>query len=161
MTVRYTWRPGSQIRLDPGKAGREMEDVRRQNGGELTPKNLLERARSGNSAVHDHFEWDDGVAAEHHRLSQAGELIRAIAIDVTRSNIEPPKPIRAFVSVEREGVRSYTSTVHAMSDVDLRRQVLAKAFADLEVWRQKHADLVEFARIFAAIDEQRSKGFAD
>lgn len=158
MAVRYTWRPGSQIRIDPGKAGREMEAVRRENDGALTPQSLLERARSANSAVHDHFEWDDGIAAEQHRLSQASDLIRAIAIDITRSNVEPPKPIRAFVSVERQGVRSYTSTVHALSDADLRRQVLEKAFADLEVWRQKHADLVEFARIFAAIDEQRALG---
>lgn len=152
MAVRYSWRPGSRISLDAEKAGKEMEDVRRKNGGALTPEALLERARSANSATHGHFEWDDGKAAHQHRLSQAGELIRAIAIDVSRSNVEPAKPIRAFVSVERQGERSYTSTVHALSDADLRKQVLERAWADLEAWRQRHADLTEFARIFAAID---------
>lgn len=152
MAVRYSWRPGSRISLDAEKAGKEMEDVRRKNGGALTPEALLERARSANAATHAHFEWDDTKAAHQHRLSQAGELIRAIAIDVSRSNIEPAKPIRAFVSVERQGERSYTSTVHALSDAELRKQVLEKAWADLEAWRQRHADLTEFARIFAAID---------
>jgi len=155
MAVRYAWKPGSRVRLDPERAGKEMEDVRRQNGGALTPDALLERARSSNSAVHDHFEWDDGKAAHLHRISQAGDLIRAITIDVTHSNVEPPKTIRAFVSVEREGQRSYTSTVHALSDADLRRQVVAKAWADLEAWRERHRDLTEFARIFSAMDDTR------
>lgn len=155
MATRYGWRPGSRVKLDPEKAGREMEDVRRKNGGALTPEALLERARSANSATHDHFEWDDTVAAHQHRLSQAGDLIRAITIDVVKSNLEPPKPIRAFVSVERQGERSYTSTAHALSDAELRKQVLDRAWADLEAWRQRHAELTEFAKIFAAIDQAR------
>ncbi len=150
--VRYAWRPGSRVSLDPAKAGREMEDVRRQNGGALTAEALLERARSSNSAVHDHFTWDDTEAAEKYRLGEAGDLIRSITIDISTSNVEPARPIRAFVSVEREGVRSYTSTVHALSDADLRKQVIARAWADLEAWRQRHADLTEFGRIFAAMD---------
>lgn len=156
MAVRYGWRPGSRVSLDAEKAGREMEDVRRQNGGALTPEALLERARSANAATHAHFEWDDSKAAEQHRLGQAGDLIRAITVDISRSNVEPTKPIRAFVSVEREGARSYTSTVHALSDVDLRKQVLDRAWSDLEAWRQRHAELTEFAKIFAAIDQARS-----
>lgn len=155
MSVRYAWRPGSRVSIDADKAGREMEDVRRKNGGALTPDALLERARSANSAVHDHFEWDDGKAAHLHRISQAGDLIRAITIDVTHSNVEPPKTIRAFVSVEREGQRSYTSTVHAMSDAELRKQVVAKAWADLEAWRERHRELTEFARIFSAMDDTK------
>lgn len=152
MAVRYAWKPGSRVRLDAAKAGREMEDVRRQNGGALTPENLLERARSANSAVHGHFEWDDEKAAHQHRVSQAGDLIRAITIDISTSNIEPAKTIRAFVSVERHGERSYTSTVHAMTDADLRRQVVQRAWADLEAWRERHKELTEFARIFTAMD---------
>jgi len=132
-----------------------MEDVRRKNGGALTPDALLERARSANSAGHDHFEWADGKAAHLHRISQAGDLIRAITIDVTHSNVEPPKTVRAFVSVEREGQRSYTSTVHAMSDAELRKQVVAKAWADLEAWRERHRELTEFARIFSAMDDTK------
>jgi hypothetical protein len=156
MAVRYGWRPGSRVKIDADKAGREMEDVRRQNGGALTPAALLERARSSNAATHDHFEWDDAVAAEEHRLAQASELIRFITVDVSRSNIEEPKPMRAFVSVEREGERSYTSTAHALSDQELRRQVLDRAWRDLEAWRERHAELTEFAKVFAAIDQART-----
>lgn len=149
------WRDGSHVRLDADKAGREMEDIRRSNGDRLTPEAVLQRARSSNSALHDHFEWDDTKAAEAHRLGQAGELIRSIQIDVSKSNLET-KPIRAFVNVQQGGSQHYTSTVHALSDKELRAQVLAKAWDDLEAWRRRHAELTEFAKIFATIDEART-----
>lgn len=153
--VNYAWRPGSRISIDAGKAGREMERIRQGNGGALSQEVVLAQARSANSALHAHFEWDDGVAAEKHRLGQAGELIRSITVDVSRSNLET-KPIRAFVNVIERGQQHYTSTLHALSDKELRAQVLAKAWADLEAWRERHAELTEFARIFSAIDEARS-----
>lgn len=155
MSVRYAWRPGSRVSIDPQRAGRELESIRKADGGELTPQSVVDRARSANSSLHDHFEWDDALAAEQHRLSQAGELIRSITIDVSRSNIEAPKQVRAFVNVVREGRRHYTSTLVALSDGELRAQVLAKAWADLEAWRERHAELTEFARIFSAIDLER------
>lgn len=155
MAVRYAWKPGSRVRLDPEKAGRELEDIRRKEGGSLTQEAVVERARSANSVLHDHFTWDDSEAAEKWRLNEAGEIIRSIVIDVTRSNVAEPKLIRAFVSVEQQGERAYHSTVHAMGDAELRRQILQKAWADLEAWRHRHAELVEFAKIFASIDEAR------
>lgn len=148
------WRDGAHVRLDPNKAGRELEDIRTTNGGRLQPEDVVERARSKNSALHEHFEWDDVKAAESHRLSQAGELIRSIQIDVSHSNLET-KPVRAFVNVIEGGSQHYTSTLHALSDLELRKQVLERAWADLEGWRRRHAELVEFARIFSVIDAER------
>lgn len=42
-----------------------------------------------------------------------------------------------------------------MSSDDLRKQVLARAWDELEAWRARHAELTEMARIFSAIDETR------
>ncbi|MEE2741122.1 MAG: hypothetical protein VYA35_07085, partial [Pseudomonadota bacterium] len=64
-------------------------------------------------------------------------------------------PVRAFVSVKRDGDRSYTSVQHALSDSDLRAQVLASAWAELEAWRRRHAELIELAKVFAVIDQAR------
>ncbi len=155
MSVRYAWRPGSRVSIDAEKAGRELAGIERKEG-ELTPSNVLERARSTNSSLHDHFEWDDSIAAEQHRLSQAGELIRSIVVDVSRSNVEPPKPTRAFVSVERQGERSYVGIQRAMSDAELRKQVLARAWAELLSIRARYADLEELASVFAAMDKAKA-----
>lgn len=152
MSVRYAWRPGSRVSIDADKAGRELARIE-QAEGELTPAAVLGRARSANSSLHAHFEWDDSKAAEQHRLTQAGELIRSITVDITRSNIEPPKPTRAFVSVERKGERTYVGVQTAMSDADLRRQVLERAWSELASFRARYADLKELAGVFAAMDK--------
>lgn len=151
MSVRYAWRPGSRVSIDADKAGRELASIERK-AGELTPAVVLERARSSNSSLHEHFEWDDTVAAEQHRLGQAGELIRSITVDISRSNVEPAKPTRAFVSVERQGTRSYVGIQTAMSDADLRKQVLARALAELQSFRERYKDYQELAGVFAALD---------
>lgn len=155
MSVKYAWRPGSRVSIDADKAGRELARIEKAEG-ELTPTAVLDRARSANSALHDHFEWDDSKAAEQHRLSQAGELIRSITVDVTHSNVEPAKTVRAFVSVQREGERAYVGLQRAMSDDDLRRQVLERAWAELLSFRKRYADLEELAGVFAAMDKAKA-----
>ena len=153
--VNYAWRPGARISIDAGKAGRELERIRTSNGGALTQEAVLAQARSANSSLHEHFVWDDGEAAEKYRLGQAGELIRSITVDISRSNLAE-KPIRAFINVTRpDGERSYTSTLVAMSDEELRKQVLRTAWAELLAVRKKYEGLEELARVFAAIDEAR------
>ncbi len=154
MSVKYAWRPGSRISIDAAKAGRELAQIEKKEGA-LTPETVLERARSHNSSLHDHFEWDDTKAAEQHRLGQASELIRSITVDVSRSNVEPAKPIRAFVNVVERDERHYVSTARALGDDELRQQVLARAWADLEAWRKRYAELSDFAAVFAAIDQAR------
>lgn len=151
---RYSWRPGSRIKIDPQRAGAELSLIEKETKTSLTPEAVLERARTSNSALHEHFEWDDSAAAEKHRLGQAGELIRSIVIDVSRSNLSV-KNVRAFVSVEQGGERSYISTARAMSDADLRKQVVRRAWEDFEALRKRHAGLTELARIFEAIDQAR------
>ncbi|MES3028481.1 MAG: hypothetical protein V4820_11585 [Pseudomonadota bacterium] len=151
---RYSWRPGSRIRIDAQKAGAELSLIEKETKSSLTPEAVLDRARTSNSTLHDHFEWDDGIAAEKHRLGQAGELIRSIVVDVSRSNLSI-KNVRAFVSVEQEGARSYISTARAMSDADLRRQVVRRAWEDFEALRKRHEGLSELASIFEAIDQAR------
>ncbi|WP_312687987.1 hypothetical protein [Brevundimonas nasdae] len=155
MSVRYAWRPGSRVSIDADKAGRELARIEKA-AGELTPTAVLERARSANSSLHDHFEWDDSVAAAQHRLSQAGELIRSITVDVTHSNIEPAKSVRAFVSVERPSGRAYMGVQRAMSDEEIRKQVLARAWAELTSFRQRYADLEELAVVFSAMDRLKA-----
>lgn len=160
MSVKYAWRPGSRVSIDADKAGRELARIEKSEG-ELTPTAVLDRARSANSSLHGHFEWDDSVAAEQHRLSQAGDLIRSITVDVTHSNIEPAKTVRAFVSVQRPTGRFYMGTERAMADVDIRKQVLQRAWSELSSFRQRYADLEELAGVFAAMDKAKATSRSD
>lgn len=140
--------------IDAQVAGDELERIRTFNNGRLEGRAVVEAARPKTSPLHPAFEWSDKKAADAWRLEQAGHLIRVIEVIVDKPNGETA-PTRAFVSVVRDTDRSYTSTAHALSDADLRQQVLDSAWRELEAWRQHHAELIEFAKIFAEMDRAR------
>lgn len=148
----YQWKPEARVKLDPQVAGEELERIRTWGNGRLDPLNVVECSRDPGAPLHSHFEWDDGVAANEYRRDQAKYLIRMVTV-VVNPETEDAKPIRAFVSVVRDEDRSYTSVSHALSEAELRQQVLMQALRDLEAWRSRYAGLVELAQVFAAIDE--------
>lgn len=148
----YRWKEGSHIHIDAQATGEEMERMRTTHNGRLEAKDVLAAARRPASPLHPHFEWDDSIAAEKYRVDQAGHLIRCITVELP----EAKAPTRAFVSVRRDSDRSYTSVQHALSDDDLRQQVIEAAWAELEAWRKRHAELIEFANLFAVIDQARA-----
>lgn len=150
----YQWKHGSTAKVDAQLAGQEMERLRTMRNGRLEPKDLVEHSRDPAAPLHPAFEWDNDTAAEAYRIEQARYLIRSIEVVVLP---EPEAtPVRAFVSVRRDDDRSYTSVTHAMTDPDLRQQVLDNALRELEAWRRRYAELVELANVFAAIDEARA-----
>jgi hypothetical protein len=150
----YQWKPEARVKVDAQVAGEELERIRTFNNGRLDPKNVVEASRSPDAPLHGEFEWNDAEAAEAHRAQQASYLIRCITVEMTDGG-EEAKSVRAFVSVVREEDRSYTSIAHALSDAELRAQVLASAWVELEAWRKRHAELIELAKVFAVIDQAR------
>lgn len=150
----YRWKPGSQAALDAQIAGEELERIRIENEGRLEAHDVVEVARSSNSPLHKAFEWNDERAAYAHRIEQAKYLIRSIEVRIEEPEA-PARAVRAFVSVSEQDERSYTSIEDALSSPMLREQVLRRAWGELESWRERHAELVEFAKVFSAIDEAR------
>lgn len=154
MGMIYQWKDGAHTQIAAQAAGEELERIRVRQNGRLEAEAVLREAAKPKSPLHPAFEWDDAKAASAHRLEQARYLIRSIEVVMQRDNAEPG-PIRAFVSVERDNDRSYTSTAHALADDDLRRQVIGQAWRELEAWRKRHAELIEFAKVFTEIDQAR------
>lgn len=157
--TKYRWAGAQGIRgLKAQQVGEALEEIRTRNNGRLTSELVVAAAADKKSPLHRYFEWDNGKAGPKWRGDQAQQLIRSVQI-VVEVRKGPQPQIRAFVSVKRGADRSYTSVGHAMSDEDLRRQVLADAWKELEGWRKRYANLNEFAKIHAAIDRmKRPKG---
>lgn len=153
----YKWKPGAHLKINARIAGTELERIRTKHNGRLTPNDVLEEAKARSSPLHKAFVWDDTEAAHKFRLGQASYLIRSIEVVVSASKSKPAGNVRAFVSVKRERDRSYTSISHAMSDVELRQQVVADALKELQAWRQRYEKLSEFSKVFAAIDKTLPK----
>lgn len=158
MSTVYKWKPGSRLKINAKVAGAELERIRTKHNGRLTPEAVLKEAGAKNSPLHKAFEWDDGEAASKFRLQQASYLIRSIEVIVERQKSKTKgSNVRAFVSVKRERDRSYTSLAHAMSDKDLREQVIAQAWEELQAWRRRYEKLSEFSKVFAVIDKTLPK----
>jgi len=137
---------------DANIVGKHIEMLRKQCKGELTPKDILDDARHDNSPLHSFFEWDDGVAAEAHRLAQARGLIRSVVAIYT----SPDKPAvrqKAYVHIAESGAPHYREAGHAMSQTKTRKLVLQTAWRELQSWRQRYKDLKEFSDLFEVIDE--------
>lgn len=147
----YAWKPKTNIKIDPQLAGETVEMLRERLGGTVTPTDLLQHARASNSPLHEAFEWDDAAAAEQHRLEQAGQILRFLVVTVLVGPRSEPKPMRAFVNVVHREQRGYTSLTHAMSDADLRAQVVDQAWKELLAWREKYQEYKELASVMAAI----------
>lgn len=152
MGMIYQWArtvPG----IDAQVAGEELERIRTRHNGRLEADMVVEASKKPTAPLHAAFEWDDKKAAQGFRLDQARYIIRSVTVQIDEQ--AESDPVRAFVSVVRDDDRSYTSTAHALSDPELRQQVLQKALRELEAWQQRYAELVELASVFAAIDQAR------
>lgn len=150
----YQWKDAAVAPVEAQVAGEELERIRVHHNGRLDARDVVEASRPAKAPLHACFEWNDKVAAVEHRKSQAMYLIRHIDVVVEKDN-GPSVPVRAFVSVKREEDRSYTSIGHALSDEDLRAQVLRQAWAELEAWRKRYAELLELGKFFSLIDQAR------
>lgn len=146
----YKWKPGAPTVVEAQVAGEELERIRVFNNGRLDSKAVVDASRPKTAPLHPVFEWNDKKAAEKWRMDQASHMIRHIDVVVGEADEKPP--IRAFVSVVRDEDRSYTSVQHALSDAELRQQVVMQAWQELEAWRKRYAELVEFAKVFAVIE---------
>lgn len=146
----YKWKSGSRVGADAQKVGEVCERLERK--GNLTPKALVDASRRKNAALHNLFEWDDEIAAEKYRETQASYLIRSIEIVATSTS----EPVRAFVSVTANvetTERTYINVERALSTNGTREEVLAIALAELKAFERKYSNLEELASVLAAIRE--------
>lgn len=146
----YKWKSGSRVSADAQKVGEVCERLERK--GNLTPKALVNASRRKNAALHDLFEWDNDIAAEKYRETQASYLIRSI--EIVSAGIS--EPVRAFVSVtanQEKTERTYINVERALSTNGTREEVLAIALAELKAFERKYSNLEELANVIAAIRE--------
>lgn len=110
--------------------------IAKKNGGILQVDAVLQEAKDKSSPLHNHFEWDDSVAAEAHRRYQARVLIQRCKITIVETE---PTTVRAFVSLQsdREAGGGYRMTTKVMDDEALREEFLRDIRLTIARWNQK------------------------
>lgn len=128
---------------NPQRIGEALAVVTEADGGELTPKSVVEAARDPGNALHPHFEWDDSIAAEKFRHDQARDLIRCISVE-SEGNTEPEP---AYLSITGKGGVSYRTVQEIRSSPDLQDRLLSAAERDLEAFTVRYRVLKEICAV--------------
>ena len=85
-------------------AGEELERINKKYG-QTTASNVVDESRPKKAVLHEAFEWDDEVAAEEHRKTQARSLIKTVRVIHPEEGEQPAfvhvSVLKAYVPAQR------------------------------------------------------------
>ena len=145
----YKWKVDGIWKQDANIVGEELKTLADQDN--LCPESVLEVARNKSNPLHSLFEWIDTIAAENYRLSQARQIIQQVVIVNENPNREV-REVRAFVT-ESKNNGHYQLITTVIADPDKYQVLLKRAKMELQMFKEKYKDLVEFQELFTEIDK--------
>lgn len=144
----YQWKYNMPIKAQI--VGEHFEQLEKKKGC-ITPKIVLESARSETSVIHECFEWNDDVAAEKYRESQASSLIRNLTVKMVDTDDKPTEPVRAYVNIKQTDTSSFISMYKVLENDNLTNLMLEQAKQELAAFAKKYSTLQELSGVFSAI----------
>ena len=139
--MRVQWKLDGYFDADAEKVYQEIGTT------DVSPAEVVERAKDENSELHKCFDWDDTSAAYKYRLEQARKVIRML-VTVPTNEDEPPKRVLQISSEKSV----YQPVEFFMRNEDEYTTLLKRALAELEAFKRRYASLKELEEVFAAID---------
>lgn len=143
MPQRYEWRGGRSFKVPADAVGTAVERIAKRDGV-CHPSSLVEEARPETSALHPLFEWNDRVAAEAHRVSQARHALTSLRIVVIEGKNEPPAFLSVTVTRQEEDCEGYAPIRSIRDDAELRHQVIDKEWTQIKGWLDRTSWIPEF-----------------
>src|SRR3990167_11202027 len=145
--ITYRWRAGARKKGDVNAIGVELSKLSDAHGDRLKAQVVLDAARDPESPLHSAFTWENDIAAEHWRRNEARILMRDVLV-VIKDNA-PPQPmfISVIETIEDEEDRAYVTTARVFSDAALTRQVLHRAYGEMQSFREKYGHFKELAKV--------------
>jgi hypothetical protein len=158
--VGYSWRPGTQHKINPEVAATEINRLMEENNMRLDAGAVVDSAASPVSPLHPEFEWDDTAAAREHRLMQARNLMNAVQVTFETSKNGTITTLFTC-TLEKPGAggrkRDYAPMAWAMAQPDMRAEVLRQALRELAAFKHKYMNLSELGQVIAVIDRTLKK----
>jgi len=135
-------------------------EIAEKSGGVISPRAVIETAANKDHPLHDYFLWDDTAAANRYRLNQASLLIRRIKIDIIKPSSGPKnikiETTREYPSLSKlrgkENTGSYVALEKVMTDDGMKSDLIETAKQELIAIKKKYQTLVEFTKVWQAID---------
>lgn len=138
--------------VDANIVGREVQKLEKEKGS-FTRQDMVDRARKKSNPMHDLFEWDDTVAAEKYRCTQAGIILSNLKVVVEGDGQQVS---RAWVNVQKVApncTARYVNVEVAMKNEETKTTVFENALKELENFKRKYESLHEFEALFEEIDK--------
>lgn len=178
VSKKYSYSTGYNSKVKAQEVGKVLESIE-ESGNAVTAQSFLDASRDEDSPTHEMFEWNDSIAAEKFRLTQASNIICHLEvteeyyesvpteIELIEQTIEP-NDSRFFKSAyvntaKRSSVATkanYVPTSVALSDEQLRIQVIDNALMSLHAFEKSYSFLEEMVLVIDAIhktEEQINK----
>lgn len=141
-----TWKSGfSPFKADAQKVADEISAI----GEEVTPAQILEKARNSSTELHKCFEWDDTVAAEKYRLYQARSIVCHLVIKEVEEKPDAPQT-RLFHKTDYSS--GYKPITRIVRNEDEYQKLLSNAMRELRAFKAKYHSLSELEEIFDLIN---------
>lgn len=139
---------------------KHLRAIYEEHGDQITAPIVVQVAAEPTHALHSHFEWDNDVAAHHHRLAQARQLIRSCKIVFKGADgverkvneyqsviIRDPANRRGTVSGEQQ-IRVYRATEAVAKDVAARDALLRQFKLEWTAFRNRWENFEAFIALF-------------
>ena len=149
------WKKGSMAKGNAEKCYVELEKLCERDGC-LLPEAVVQKAKAKRSPLHNAFIWDDSIAAQQHRLTQARYLVRSIEVIYEEAPQVQSRMYRvvSLPAVEDQKPRkAYQSVKEILADPIARDELLSQAIRDALAFRKAYHELSELAKIFQVMDE--------
>lgn len=145
MAVIAKWAAGQRcFSADAQKCADEIMEI----GKDVSPQEVLEKARDEDTELHKCFTWDDEVAAEKYRVMQARRVLQFLVI---KEEVEPEdRPeVRFFYKTDNQ--TGYKPTEFIVKNDDEHKLLLQRAWSELRAFKAKYSMLEELSEIFELI----------
>jgi len=135
---------------------RELEEVRRANGGLLAPRDVVKYARDPKHELHREFMWDNERAGHRYRLMQARKMITHYTVTLSMPAQGRVEKMRGYVALSTDRPRGgYRALVEILRDEHMTAQMLEDALASLSHWQKRYQRVTELTPIFEAAERVR------
>lgn len=144
--------PNVPDNIRPDIVVQELSRIHEEHDG-IRPADVVDEARPKDSPLHSAFEWNNKLAADQHRLTQARQLIRAVISIPEPERGETFTPLRAFVSVHTEGTKRVYRPIHiALANPEEREALLRRMRREWSAMKVRYEALLEFSKIAEAVE---------
>lgn len=131
-----------KFNVDAQVAGETLEAMKKSNGGQITPEDVVNAARDEENPLHEVFDWNDASAAKAQRLHIARLLIGSIVV-----TFKHHESVRANYSVK---VGSATSDKEKRAYVGIEEAI--KPDYELQMRKEASNHLKVFAKRYEIFD---------